>query len=67
MKRALLIAVVLLVAAAGVIAANLVLLDAGTSGSEPVGNLTPRAAMPRPHLQPKAIVRQPVAIDHEDD
>ncbi len=46
MNRLLLVLALIVVAAAGAIAANLALLDYATKTGDPVGKLTPRANLP---------------------
>jgi hypothetical protein len=69
MKRVALVLVLLAAAAAAVIAANIALLGAATSGSEPVGTVSPRIALPHAHRPAVRTITttQPTGADHEDD
>jgi hypothetical protein len=58
-KRLLAVAALVLVAAAGALAANLALLNYATAADDPIGKLSPRANLPaaparvvRPHTGP---------------
>jgi hypothetical protein len=64
-KRILGIVVLVLVAAAGAIAANLALLDYAARANDPVGKLTPRGPLP---AAPASVVRPQTgtADEHHD-
>lgn len=62
MNRLLAVLLLVVVAAAGAIAANLALLDYATGAGDPVGKLTPRAKLP---AAPAEVIR-PVTGTVED-
>ena len=66
MKRLLAVLALVLVAAAGAIAANLALLDYAARANDPVGKLTPRAKLPP---APAQVVRPQTGTidDHGSD
>lgn len=67
MTRLLAIAALVLVAAAGALAANLALLDYAAAADAPIGKLSPRANLP---AAPADVVRTrtgPIEHDRNDD
>ncbi len=67
MNRLLAVLLLVVVAAAGAIAANLALLDYATGASDPVGKLTPRANLPAAPAQVIRPVTGTVEGQGDDD